>query len=120
MPSCVGCTVLPYTALGKLDKRYQSRYCTSLIADLKAIATKGMPQKRKCLSTRRIINRITIWEANHVEVMLILSISGITSIISSYFWDALLKWAGAMLRAVADLGAARNRVENSSSPMKVM
>ncbi|MGE5842227.1 MAG: DUF3795 domain-containing protein [Deltaproteobacteria bacterium] len=40
--SCVDCEALPCTVLGKLDKRYQSRYCTSPIANLKTIAAKGI------------------------------------------------------------------------------
>jgi hypothetical protein len=42
--SCIGCAVLPCRALGKLDKRYQSRYSTSPIANLDAMAAKGIPR----------------------------------------------------------------------------
>ncbi|MHC1743242.1 MAG: DUF3795 domain-containing protein [Syntrophobacteraceae bacterium] len=40
--SCVGCAVLPCSALVKLDKRYRSRYGTSPIGNLESIAAKGI------------------------------------------------------------------------------
>ncbi len=42
LPSCAGCAALPCEPLSHLDQRYRARYCTSPIANLQAIGTRGM------------------------------------------------------------------------------